>query len=153
MHDQHVTSHHGSLHHLTDFELSIDSLIFKKILCNVVFFYIYFLDLLLFFTHINFIYEWIQTIAKKSFGGSQFHGKKGDGCLDFFFWEAKFSPVGINWSPVSWDGLVQVLPGQTGYRYGDVVWVTHAAHLWLERSLCRVCTFYHTSLSLQSLHI
>lgn len=63
------------------------------------------------------------------------------GCLDFFIWEAKFCPVGINWSPVSW-----------GWTSG-VVWVTHAANLWLERSLCRVCTFYHASLSLQSLHI
>lgn len=153
MHDQHVSSHHCSLHHLTDFELSIDSLIFKKILCN---FFFHNFWICCFFTNKRIIYEWIQTIAKKSFRASQYHGKKGDGCLDFFFWEAKLSPVGINWFPVSWDGLVQVLPRQTGYHWGCtnvVVWVMHAARLWLERSLCRVCTFYHTYLSLQSLHI
>lgn len=102
-----------------------------------------------FFTNKRIIYEWIQTIAKKSFRASQYHGKKGSQ-------EAKLCPVGINWFPVSWDGLVQVLPRQTGYHLGCtnvVVWVMHAARLWLERSLCRVCTFYHTYLSLQSLHI
>lgn len=147
MHDQHVSSHHCSLHHLTDFELSIDSLIFKKILCNVFFSIIF--GSAAFFTNKRIIYEWIQTIAKKSFRASQYHGKKGSQ-------EAKLCPVGINWFPVSWDGLVQVLPRQTGYHLGGtnvVVWVMHAARLWLERSLCRVCTFYHTYLSLQSLHI
>lgn len=70
MHDQHLTSHHGSLHHLTDFELSSDSLIFKKNPLQCFFLVFGSAAMLFFFTHEKFIYKWIQTIAKKSFGAS-----------------------------------------------------------------------------------